>query len=59
MGSLEKNQCFIGVQKTIKKIPIEAKLEDDSLQISNEKIKGKSVVIGLKDDRVQISIVKF
>ena len=34
-------------------------MKDDSLQISNENIKGKYVVTGLKYDGVQISAVKF
>ena len=59
MVSLEKNQGFIGVQKSIKTIPVEAKLEANSLQISNEKINGKYVVTGLTYDGVQISNVKF
>ena len=31
VGSLEQNQSFTGVQERIKKIPVEAKLEADSL----------------------------
>ena len=59
MGSLEWNQSFTGLQESIKRIPVEAKLKVDNLQISNEKIKGKSITTGLKDDGVQISTVKF
>jgi len=43
VGSLDKNQSFTGVQESTKNIPVEAKLKADNLQISNEKIKGKSV----------------
>ena len=47
MGSLEKNQSFTGVQESIKKIHVEAKLKVNNLQISNEKIKVKSIITGL------------
>ena len=59
VGSLEQNQSFTGVQERIKKIPVEAKLKVDNFQISNEKIKGKSVATGSTYDVVQISTVKF
>ena len=54
VGSLERNPSFTSVQESIKKILVEVKLIADNLQISNEKIRGKSVVTRLKDDGVQI-----
>ena len=59
MGSLERNQSFIGVQERIKNILVEAKLKVDNLQFSNENIKGKSVATASKYDGVQISTIKF
>ena len=58
-SSLERNQSFIDVQEDITEVPVPTKLKVDSVQISNEKLKGKSVVTGMKVDGVQFATVKF
>ena len=40
-------------------VPVPAKSKADNVQISNEKFKGKSIVIGWKFNGVQLSAVKF
>ena len=47
-SSLEKNQSFTDVQEDITEVPVLSKLKANSVQITNEKLKGKSVVTRLK-----------
>ena len=46
--SLERNQSFTDVQQDITQVPVPSKLKVDSVQITNEKLKGKFVVTRLK-----------
>ena len=58
-SSLEWNQSFTSVQENIIEVLVQVKWKAGNLQISNEKFKGKSIVIGLKVDGVQLLAVKL
>ena len=48
ISSLERNQSFTDVQEYITEVLVPTKFKADSVQITNEKLKGKSVVTRLK-----------
>ena len=53
ISKLESNQSFTDVQEDITEVPVQVKLKADNLQITNEKLKGKYVVTGLKVNGVK------
>ena len=59
MNTLEQNQSFTNIKEGMTEVPVPVKSKADNVQISNEKLKGKSVVTRLKVDVVQLLVVKF